>query len=75
MNIITKVKNQSQQSILINFLNTDLIGKFLVRQRKIHEAYYVMCICSTLSNQFEKIYKHAKNRINLTNSSNYVGLH
>ena len=28
MNIVTQVKIQSQQNILINFLNTDLIGKF-----------------------------------------------
>ena len=28
MNIVTLVKIQSQQSILINFLNTDLIEKF-----------------------------------------------
>ena len=29
MNIVTEVKIQSQQSIFINFLNTDLTGKFL----------------------------------------------
>ena len=29
MNIVTEVKIQSQQSIFINFLNTDLTEKFL----------------------------------------------
>ena len=28
----------------------------IIRQRKIHEAYYVMCLCPTLNNQMELTY-------------------
>ena len=42
MNIVTQAKIQSQQSTFINFLNTNLTGKFLEesRTKKIHEASY-----------------------------------
>ena len=48
-------KNSEPAKHLNHRFNWKIIRRYpnKVRQRKIHESYYVMCMCPTLNNQLE----------------------